>query len=58
MSKPKYRRTRRPDDAEAFLDDVSMSHAPVDDDDAEVLGEEFVLLATAGELGENDDEST
>lgn len=53
-TKPRMKHTSRPDDAEAFVDDVSISHAPVDDDEAEAFGEEFIATATSGEfIGED-----
>lgn len=44
----------RPDDAYAFLEDVGVSHERVADDEAEALGEEFVLTATSGEFAFED----
>lgn len=53
-TKPKMKRMPRPDDADAFLDDVGISHAPVTDDEAEAFGEEFIATATSGEfIGED-----
>ena len=48
--KPNMKRRSRPDDAEAFVDDVGLSHAPLADDEAEAFGEEFVATATSGEF--------
>lgn len=53
-TKPKMKRMPRPDDAEAFVHDVGISHAPVSDDEAEAFGEEFIATATSGEfIGED-----
>ena len=53
-TKENMKRMPRPDGAEAFLDDVGISHAPVDDDEAEAFGEEFIATATSGEfIGED-----
>ena len=53
-TKPNMKRRPRPDDAEAFVDDVGISHAPLVDDEAEAFGEEFVATATSGEfIGED-----
>ena len=53
-TKPKMKRMGRPDDADAFLDDVGVSHARVADDEAEAFGEEFIATATSGEfIGED-----
>ena len=53
-TKPNMKRTSRPDDAEAFLDDVGISHERLADDDAEAFGEEFIASATSGEfIGED-----
>jgi hypothetical protein len=52
--KAKMKRMSRPDDAEAFVHDVGLSHAPVADDEAEAFGEEFIATATSGEfIGED-----
>ncbi len=43
------RRAARPDDAHAFVSDPAEHKAPVDDDLAEALGEDFLTAATSGE---------
>jgi hypothetical protein len=48
--KAKMKRRPRFDDADAFVDDVGVSHAPVADNEAEAFGEEFVATATSGEF--------
>jgi hypothetical protein len=53
-TKLKMKRMSRPDDAEAFIDDVAISHARVNDNDAESFGEEFIATATSAEfIGED-----
>jgi hypothetical protein len=47
---PNMKRRSRFDDADAFVDDVGLSHAPVADDEAEAFGEEFIATATSGEF--------
>lgn len=53
MAKMKMKRMPRPDDAEAFLEDVGISHVRLADEEAEAFGEEFVLTATSGEFFED-----
>ena len=48
-TKWKMKRFPRPDDADAFVDDVGLSHERVADDEAESFGEEFVATATSGD---------
>jgi hypothetical protein len=53
-TKMNMKRTPRFDDADAFINENGVPHWPVDDNEAEAFGEEFIATATSGEfIGED-----
>lgn len=58
--RPRTYRHGRTDDAYAFVPDVGLTHARLQDGDAEAAGEEMIACATSGEYvaGDAEDEMT